>query len=246
MLKIFRRVRQKLLSDNRFSKYLLYAVGEIVLVMIGILLALQVNNWNEDRKNYARLQGYKKSLIEDLVQDTIDISEALQFIREDNQEIAEFERRIELSEHPLDTLYTIARNEYNHYIVGQGDFNDDTFQILSSTGDIALFDQEIINALTDLSNLKEFALYGDDFTWDIVLGHYLEYSRTYPVRIEHSFVQSGSKVDKILREEVSLKEHASLFNALVSAKKNAYRVYLDVLPRIVKKSNTLLDKLREQ
>ena len=50
MIHFFRRIRKGLLSQNRFSKYMLYAVGEIALVMIGILLALQVNNWNEQRK----------------------------------------------------------------------------------------------------------------------------------------------------------------------------------------------------
>ena len=50
MLKFFRRIRQTLLSENKFSKYFLYAIGEIVLVVIGILLALQINNWNEARK----------------------------------------------------------------------------------------------------------------------------------------------------------------------------------------------------
>ena len=50
MIKLFRKIRQKLLSENKFSKYLIYAIGEIILVMIGILLALQVNNWNENRK----------------------------------------------------------------------------------------------------------------------------------------------------------------------------------------------------
>ena len=54
MIKSFRRARQKLLKDNRFPKYLVYAFGEIALVMIGILLALQVNNWNEGRKNKSR------------------------------------------------------------------------------------------------------------------------------------------------------------------------------------------------
>ena len=49
MIKFFRRIRQRLLSQNRFSKYLVYAIGEIALVMIGILLALQVNNWNQSR-----------------------------------------------------------------------------------------------------------------------------------------------------------------------------------------------------
>ncbi|MDX1470590.1 MAG: DUF6090 family protein [Flavobacteriaceae bacterium] len=50
MFKFFRRVRQNLLLTNRLTKYLLYASGEIILVMIGILLALQINNWNEQRK----------------------------------------------------------------------------------------------------------------------------------------------------------------------------------------------------
>jgi hypothetical protein len=50
MIKFFRKIRQKLLSENKFSKYLLYAIGEIVLVVIGILIALQINNWNNNHK----------------------------------------------------------------------------------------------------------------------------------------------------------------------------------------------------
>ena len=50
MIKFFRKIRQKLLQENRVSKYLIYALGEIVLVVIGILIALQINNWNEDKK----------------------------------------------------------------------------------------------------------------------------------------------------------------------------------------------------
>lgn len=50
MIKFFRHIRKSLLMENKTSKYFKYAIGEIVLVMIGILLALQVNNWNENRK----------------------------------------------------------------------------------------------------------------------------------------------------------------------------------------------------
>lgn len=49
MIKFFRKIRQKLLSENNFNKYLVYAIGEIVLVVIGILIALQINNWNQKR-----------------------------------------------------------------------------------------------------------------------------------------------------------------------------------------------------
>lgn len=51
MIKFFRHIRKSLLSDGKFSKYLLYAIGEIILVVIGILIALQINNANQERKN---------------------------------------------------------------------------------------------------------------------------------------------------------------------------------------------------
>ena len=50
MIKFFRKIRQRLLTENKFNKYLLYAIGEIVLVVIGIMIALQVNNCNQSRK----------------------------------------------------------------------------------------------------------------------------------------------------------------------------------------------------
>ena len=51
MIKFFRKIRQRLLSENKFTRYLIYAVGEIILVVIGILIALQINNLNETRKD---------------------------------------------------------------------------------------------------------------------------------------------------------------------------------------------------
>ncbi|WP_104733867.1 DUF6090 family protein [Hanstruepera ponticola] len=57
MIKFFRKIRHKLLSRNKFSKYLIYAVGEIILVVIGILIALQINNWNEANKQQRKSEN---------------------------------------------------------------------------------------------------------------------------------------------------------------------------------------------
>lgn len=70
MIKFFRKIRQKLLTENRFSKYLIYAIGEIVLVVIGILIALQINNWNELNKEHATGLEYLKRIHSDLKKDT--------------------------------------------------------------------------------------------------------------------------------------------------------------------------------
>lgn len=69
MFKFFRNIRRRLLRENRFTKYLFYAIGEIILVVIGILIALQINNWNEDRKNKTVEQALMKDLVIDLKND---------------------------------------------------------------------------------------------------------------------------------------------------------------------------------
>tara|TARA_R100000935_G_scaffold8302_7_gene17523 strand:+ start:154549 stop:155328 length:780 start_codon:yes stop_codon:yes gene_type:complete len=66
MIKFFRKIRQRLLIENRFSKYLLYAIGEIILVVIGILIALQINNLNEGRKEKNTETATLSILLEDL------------------------------------------------------------------------------------------------------------------------------------------------------------------------------------
>ena len=75
MIKIFRKIRQALLVENKFRKYILYAIGEIILVIIGILIALQINNWNEQNKKTRTeiiyLREIRKSLEVDLENEII-------------------------------------------------------------------------------------------------------------------------------------------------------------------------------
>ncbi|MBU2919931.1 hypothetical protein KO504_01130 [Winogradskyella psychrotolerans] len=66
MIKFFRKIRQNLISENKFSKYLIYAIGEIILVVIGILIALSINSWNQGRidkkSEYKYLKDIKKEI----------------------------------------------------------------------------------------------------------------------------------------------------------------------------------------
>ena len=73
MIKIFRKIRQQLLTENKSSKYLIYAIGEIILVVIGILIALSINNWNESRKKKETLYNIYTIIKQDLETDLLNI-----------------------------------------------------------------------------------------------------------------------------------------------------------------------------
>ena len=76
MIKFFRHIRKSLLMENKTSKYFKYAIGEIILVVIGILIALQINNWNEERKDRNREQAILKSLKIDFNTNIHNVNEA--------------------------------------------------------------------------------------------------------------------------------------------------------------------------
>ena len=71
MIKYFRRIRQRLVAENKFNKYLLYALGEIVLVVIGILIALQINNWKQLNMENKLENKYLRNIIVELKQDSL-------------------------------------------------------------------------------------------------------------------------------------------------------------------------------
>jgi hypothetical protein len=69
MIQFFRKIRQKLLSEGKAGAYFKYAAGEIVLVVIGILIALQINNWNEERKSSIKIHVLLENLVKSIEQD---------------------------------------------------------------------------------------------------------------------------------------------------------------------------------
>jgi Family of unknown function (DUF6090) len=112
MIKFFRKIRQKMLTENKFSKYLLYAIGEIVLVVIGILIALSINNWNINRISDKEITAYMVSLKENLKKDTLNFS----------TEIKNYKKKIDIKKNllllsnyektPIDSLFLLIDTGY--------------------------------------------------------------------------------------------------------------------------------------
>lgn len=121
MLIFFRKIRQLLINEGNLRKYLLYAIGEILLVMVGILLALQVNTWNQEVQNRQLEKRYLTGFIQDLKQDSMDlskvISKAIVNIKLSDNVIAELEDSV--ANYYSEELYFTKLMDQGQFIQGQ-------------------------------------------------------------------------------------------------------------------------------
>jgi len=136
MIKFFRHIRKSLLMENKTSKYFKYALGEILLVVIGILIALQINNWNENRKDTHKETKILRSLQSELKVDLQNIKAQL-FYKEES--ISNFTNALDV----LSNKKKSTKEELNKYLntllqVGGVDLNKTTFNNLQTTGEIRL------------------------------------------------------------------------------------------------------------
>jgi len=137
MIKFFRHMRQRLLAESKFSKYILYAIGEIVLVVIGILIALQINNWNEGKKIAKQETVYLNRLLSENKQDLATFSENIKIIEHGKLTIENFSEALRNEAIP-DSIVIQMAEEYFAYgsIYPIFTSSTSTFEDLSSTGNL--------------------------------------------------------------------------------------------------------------
>ena len=116
MIKFFRKIRQSSLLENKTGKYFKYAIGEIVLVVIGILIALQINNWNETRRDQHKLINILKSIAADMRIDAVNLNDNLGYAQEDNERIKSFLNNKDYSGFSRDSLQKSLQVYSNMYI----------------------------------------------------------------------------------------------------------------------------------
>lgn len=162
MLPFFRRIRLRLARDNDFIKYSRYAFGEIVLVVIGILIALQINNWNEKQKahknEFQLLEDFRESLQEDL--NVILVNERI--VRSQNFAIDVLLQCLETDMPYNDSLnYHFASIMHNPKIR----ISSEVFETLQSNGLELISNKSLKHEIITYYGLsKELSVYNDRFS----------------------------------------------------------------------------------
>lgn len=205
MVKFFRRIRQRLLTENKVSKYLLYAFGEIILVVIGILIALGVNNWNEEKKDRRAGEDLLVRIHRDLVKDTVDFNNAISqndALREDLKGLL-----VDLYD-GIDNINEVRKmsTTWDQMLDQAFSPNDNTYRSMLSSGTIGLIKnqelkEEILELYSDYDQTR--ALLVSISEWMIGIASRMD--------SETDFIKFGSAVSDIYTTEEMFNERDYAF-----------------------------------
>jgi hypothetical protein len=215
-MKLFKEIRQNLINEGKLKRYLLYAIGEILLVMIGISLAFQVNNWNDNRiKKNSEIRFY-----ENIKEQIIDDKELIEGQRDyNNYFMAEFKYAngiIEANDRSkLDTLGIIVRSLTNY---SDFDKEGNIYETMVNSGQIKLLhNHEIVNGIRELEEIYNYVNRMENIHYDAMMnyvvvatGAVLNYSTNEIKKPEDVFTYEFQNIIVILLQ--IMKEKNSTYN----------------------------------
>ncbi len=241
MINFFRKTRKKLADDNKFLKYSRYAIGEIVLVVIGILIALQINNWNENRKKQKLKVSYEISLMNDLSLDTLLLGRLIEENYKALKSLEMQQRRFLGPETPIDTLMKIARNEFDPNFNVRFKYNRNTISTLIASGNIDLFNKEFNEVLMTLISLQDMERENSKFYSEVYTSKISRFSDDYPV--------SGRKNSNLYNSvwiDIDEKKLASRFISLTDIKGFAHYSFIKEIENVKEKTTIMLNQINSQ
>lgn len=163
MIKFFRQIRYKLMEQNKISRYLKYAMGEIILVVFGILIALTINNWNERRQTRQAELNYAASIKNDLKSDQENIQYIVKEIEKRAQAYVDLMEQLKYFDTIRDSkpLFLLMRNNF-----GFPDYraSDNTVETLTNSGNIEIISSKPIrDAIQDYYDAGEMLYIHQNF-----------------------------------------------------------------------------------
>ncbi len=248
MFSFFKRIRKDLLNTGKVSRYLAYAVGEIFLVVIGILIALQVNDWNEASKREKMEIAFLQGLMADLTQDSLNFSTKLKW----------YEELVEKHRSYLVRAYETQKS-YEEYldVVGLISWDSENFIVqnvtyieLLNSGNLNIFqNKELKNQI--ISHYREYDKASKHIT------EFNDFSANFLSRLPfgHSTFYSGIKPpEKILRDPEQWgyindpKSQRFLFNIQsASLYGDKHSVFKDVYySDLLKKTGILIGQIKKE
>jgi len=207
MIKLFRKIRYDLMEKNKTGKYLKYAVGEIVLVVIGILIALSINNWNEQRK----LNLQEKALLELLqknLQTNLEILDVYITMHKERQyQLSSIIKHFDQKKAYTDTIGRYLRNARKSEYLS---LTTSAFESLKSAGFNLIQNENL--------KMKIIELFNYTYNQNIKTIHsisVIQYQSTHEIFVRHlSFLNDSSDGKLIANDYEELINNKEIYNLI--------------------------------
>jgi hypothetical protein len=159
MIKFFRKIRYDLMEKNKTGKYFKYAIGEIVLVVIGILIALSINNWNEVRKDKIKSYSYLQRLNEDIEIISVDVDNSIKGTENNLKNSILVKDALISGKLPIEKQPNFDKYlyQYHQFYITIKDAN--TYNEMLNAGELNLIENRWIrDAFSDFSSYRDFII----------------------------------------------------------------------------------------
>ena len=249
MLSFFRKIRKSLINSITLRKpsspagrYLLYAIGEIALVVVGILIALQINNWNQHRINQNQIQSNIPILLESLQKDSVGFAEDLMQIHQRKEKLDQYRMRLTDKNATRDTLIKIAKDEFTPAIWRVKFNNLNAYNSLVFSGELKLFEKPQIEVIFDYySDYQEVGNTSNN-SYNSYLTALIQYHERFTTF--RTTLSKGPIHDKIWRD-IDVNDLGPRFNIMIGLKSVYYDQMESAFLRLLDKNQHLLMLLKE-
>ncbi len=251
MINFFRKTRHDLMEKNpptgragKPGKYLKYAIGEIVLVVIGILIALSINNWNENRKRDEVKRNYYNQVLQDISKDITYINKKIKVLSSNILLFENYNREFPKQENMEKVM---ASQVKLNYLFVPLTFNTNTTESLESTGDIKLMPPEIRNKLIDLKNLQYAVIEGSSANNVIFLRDFMSaVNLGYAQQVTDAFANQNYELITELKVVGNLPRIVLLLNSAFGLKNVTEKDQLIALESMLESIDTLSEIIKAE
>ncbi|MDT0558299.1 DUF6090 family protein [Ichthyenterobacterium sp. W332] len=244
MIKFFRHIRRSLINQNKMSKYFKYAIGEILLVVIGILIALQINNWNENRKQNNLRKTLTTSIQEDLKADINYLNKYTKRVDTLFQTLKDQSAYVNRISYSIDSLVHFLKNDINIFIVSFKGFNNTTYESMKTSGQLNVLDELLKKQLYELYILQNVGRESYISSRNDYFDEIENIVASYPIPVPFSFIKK-SPHNEFLWDNLNKKDLLLKLNSWGSLKANFFRTTNSDFKEILDKTKAILQMIEE-
>ncbi len=244
MIHLFRKDRLGMLTGNNITRYLLYATGEILLVVIGIIIALMLDDWHDRRELEKEKVQFIDALINDYKLDSIILVQYIERNTRIESNLREINNRAYQPLANLDTIISLAKHEYTPSYDYISNYNIATYKTIESTGKIELFDAALRAQILKHHQYQNLSIENQKINAQSIIRKVDEYTNKY--KIGAGFTMSDGYLSNMSWDIEDEREFVVLFTEMIGINRLIIEIWVNQYRSMLEGTTEMIYLLENQ